>query len=253
MFLYYGVLGVGVGVLSAFLGIGGGVVLVPALLLFGLDPRNAIAVSSGAIFITSSSATLQNWRKGNVKPDSLLYIAFPSVVAAPVGAWFSSLCSSLVLLSAFSLFLLFVFISLDFRSRLKERDVVGADDEPKRAGQLITGLIAGFCAGFFGIGGGVILVPLQILLAQTPFKSAIRNSLAVIVVTSGASALGHAVVGNLLVFVSVAIGAGGIIGGLLGITLLDKAPERHARVGFKVLISVSFLISVSKAFLAARG
>lgn len=55
------------GILSGFLGIGGGTVLVPLLVLVGYEPVQAVATSLLAIAITATSGTVQNWRMGNIK------------------------------------------------------------------------------------------------------------------------------------------------------------------------------------------
>jgi uncharacterized protein len=108
-----------------------------------------------------------------------------------------------------------------------------------------TGGSGGLLAGLFGIGGGLIVVPLQILWLSTPIKIAARASLAVIMLSSAAAVVGHAILdGNILWTTGILLGVGGIIGAPIGTILLRRiSPTAATRILQFVLLGVSIALA----------
>jgi uncharacterized membrane protein YfcA len=113
--------------------------------------------------------------------------------------------------------------------------------------RIFTGGIAGLLAGLFGVGGGVILVPLQLLLLNEPLKTAIRTSLGVIIITSISSCLGHALSGNLLFIEGLLVGMGGLVGAHTSSGFLPKLSEQFISIAFRTMLASLFVYT---AFLA---
>ncbi|MEO0969650.1 MAG: sulfite exporter TauE/SafE family protein [Cyanobacteria bacterium J06639_18] len=102
--------------------------------------------------------------------------------------------------------------------------------------RLITGGLAGTLAGLFGIGGGVIMVPLQMLLLEETIKIAIQNSLGVIVITAISASIGHGMSGNILFFQGLVLGFGGLLGAQISTRFLPKFPDKAISIYFRVLL-----------------
>lgn len=215
------------GVLSGLLGIGGGTVLVPILLLAGLEPVQAVATSSLAIVVTASSGTVQNWRMGAVRGDRILALGLPAVFSTQLGVRLASGVSPRGLLIAFGLLMLLNLYLLSLRKRLvrQQEQQLAQDPKPKLTWQIVTGLMAGVIAGLLGVGGGAIMVPLQMLLLGEPIKRAIQTSLAVVVMTAIASTAGHAANGNVQWMPGLILGFGGLLTAQLSTRMLPKLPE----------------------------
>ena len=106
---------------------------------------------------------------------------------------------------------------------------------------LFTGGVGGLLAGLFGIGGGVIMVPLQILLLRETMQISIQNSLGVIFITSISSSIGHALNDNVLWLTGLILGCGGVLGVQMGTRLLSKLSNTMVTFGFHF---VSIIISI---------
>ncbi len=227
------------GLLAGILGIGGGTVLVPIIKSLGYTPVQAVATSSLAIIMTSASGSFQNWRAGNLNFKRVILLGLPSLLTAQIGVWIASAIAPSILLAAFACFLIANIFLSNFRKR-----VVAKGDNQKQSihnpllARLLTGGVAGLLAGVFGIGGGVILVPLQMLLLGEKIKSAIQTSLGVIVITSISACIGHASRGNILWLPGIILGTGGLIGAQISTRFLPRLPDRIVATSFNILLGL---------------
>jgi uncharacterized membrane protein YfcA len=235
------------GVLAGFLGIGGGTVLVPLLVAVGYTPVQAVATSTLAISITAVSGSLQNWRMGYFNFRRVIFLGLPALVTAQIGAYLAGRVAPDLLLFAFGLMLL----SNVYLVGLRKRVVTRAREEKTRArgenarplfnlvfSRIATGGIAGLLAGLFGVGGGVIMVPLQIFLLGETIKVAIQTSLGVIVITAISACAGHALGGNVLFLEGVLLGAGGLLGVQFGTRYLPKLSDKVVGFTFRVMLVI---------------
>lgn len=229
------------GILAGLLGIGGGTVLVPILVALGYAPVQAVATSSLAIVITSISGSIQNWRMGVLDFRRILYLGLPALITAQLGVFLADRLLEWVLLTAFGLLLLLNVYLVELRKRIVAQAAAGeaqAQTWNPAIASIFTGGTAGLLAGLFGVGGGVIMVPLQILLMGEPIKRAIQTSLGVIVLTAIAATAGHAFNGNVLWLPGLILGLGGLVGAQLSTRLLPKLPDSTVSLLFRSLLLV---------------
>ena len=97
---------------------------------------------------------------------------------------------------------------------------------------IAIGLVAGFLSGMFGVGGGIIIVPLLIALAAYPPKTAMATSLAAILFTATAAAAAHANEGNVQWADAVLLGVPAVFGALIGAAWHQRRPPAD-RPGFR--------------------
>jgi uncharacterized membrane protein YfcA len=253
------------GILAGFLGIGGGTVLVPILVSLGHSPVEAVATSSLSIVITAISGTVQNWRMGYLNFSQVIGIGLPAIVTAQIGAELADRFSPYALLIAFGCLLLLNIYLVQFRQRVTRKkaaiEASNNSDSDKLLSnpdshqvtsksatylflsRVITGSSAGLLAGLFGVGGGVIMVPLQILLLNTKIKTAIQTSLGVIVITAISATTGHAFRGNVLWVPGLILGMGGLLGAQISTRFLPKLSDRVVSLAFNTLLLIlSFYI-----------
>ncbi|WP_206071056.1 sulfite exporter TauE/SafE family protein [Nodosilinea sp. P-1105] len=242
MEIYDGVLlalgGIFSGVLAGFLGIGGGVVLVPMLVAFGYVPVQAVATSSLAILVTSTAGSVQNWRMGFLSWRRVLLLGLPAVITAQVGAFLAGKFLPYILLAAFGLLLLVNIYLVELRKQLVNRGANPTKLLTPLMARLVTGGLAGFLAGLFGVGGGVIMVPLQILLLGEPIKVAIQTSLGVIVITAISACIGHGAAGNILIAPGLILGFGGLVGVQFSTRFLPKLPDQVVSTLFRSMLGL---------------
>jgi len=248
------------GVLAGFLGIGGGTVLVPLLLTLGCEPVQAIATSALSIVITASSGSIQNWRMGYLNFKQVLGIGLPALLTAQLGAFLADKFPENWLLVAFGLLLLSNIYLVEVRKRITARKKIEEEarenlEEPPQdlqnredarstvnknrdiISRIATGSAAGLLAGLFGVGGGVIMVPLQILLLDETIKKAIQTSLGVIVITAISATGGHAIRGNVLWEYGLILGFGGLLGAQFSTRFLPKLSDKVVSLAFRGLLA----------------
>ncbi|MGL5032213.1 MAG: sulfite exporter TauE/SafE family protein [Microcystaceae cyanobacterium] len=244
------------GLLAGLLGIGGGTVLVPLLVSLHYSPLQAVATSGMAIALTSISGTVQNWRMGVLDFKRILYLGLPSLITAQVGVYFASRIEPKLLLSAFGCLLILNIFLGQLRKKLERKTShIPPTSQTSPTSHnfslilicLSTGGVAGLMAGLFGVGGGVILVPLQVLFLKEPIKVAIQTSLGVIVITAIAAVVGHSLEGNVLYGVGITVGLGGLIGAQISTRYLPKLPEKTVTFAFNMLLTLLSIYSFWQA------
>lgn len=252
MEMYLIVGGLVAGTLAGLLGIGGGVIMVPLLVSLGFEPVVAVGTSTVAIIITAVAGTVQNARMGYWQLDKILSLGIPAAVTAPLGSYLAAQLPGKWLLIAFATMLLANIYLMQLRSNLKEQPESNLNipnyqenvqqKQPPLFRQLgaviLIGTIAGLMAGLFGIGGGVIMVSLQVLLLGDKIKTAIQTSLGVIIITAVSATLGHAAQGNVAFKPGLILGLGGIVATQFSTRLLPRLPNQIVILLFNVFMLV---------------
>ena len=247
-FMLFVGLGLLAGTLGGLLGIGGSVIMIPALLFFIPDMTihlaQAVAMSVNPAVAFSSAA--KHHRNKNVSWHVALRVMPLSLFFISVAAWFSNSIDGAMLEFGFALFLVWVLwdqISCLTRGATKKNSIDGHANNTKLA---LTGGITGTVSGLLGIGGGLIQVPLLNRLCNLPIKQAIGTSSAIMFVTaivgatvkdvslqnadnSGVEALIHAI----------QIVPGALVGGWLGAKLTNILPSKTIRMVFAMLVMIA--------------
>jgi uncharacterized membrane protein YfcA len=237
------------GLLAGLLGIGGGTMLVPLLVALHYSPLHAVATSSLSVLITSLSGSLQNWRMGYFDRNRVLGLGLPALVTSQLGVYLAGRFSAALLLYGFGLLLMVNLFLIRLRQGLEKQanspspptsasPPVSASPQFLTLARIGTGGIAGLLAGLFGVGGGVIMVPLQMLLLGELIKVAIQTSLGVIIITAIAAVLGHTVQGNVLYYPGFLLGIGGLIGAQISTRYLPKLPNQLIAFSFNGLLII---------------
>jgi uncharacterized membrane protein YfcA len=248
------ILGMFTGVLSGLLGIGGGLLMVPALTVFGVPLVQATATSLVGVFLSSVSGSLRNFKAGELNWRVSLLLAAFGIVTAQVGAWLGDRLPDGVLSLAFAGLLLITIYLMRLRQRLKQaqREFIETDRElpqttdssvlsglsmPLQLGPIAgIGSLAGLLSGLFGVGGGVVMVPLQMLFLGETIKTAVRTSLGAIVAIAISGLTQHTWNGNVLWIPGLCLGLGGMLGAQAGTRLLPRLSDRTVNVLFRLFL-----------------
>ena len=234
-----------VGLSLGLLGGGGSILTVPIFVyVLGYDAKTAIAVSLPIIGITSLAGVVNHWRAGNVNIRVALMFGAVAMVGAFVGARLAQYVSGPVQLTLLSIVMLAAAIAMFRGGASSEREVASAHTEPALSLGWLLGVAlgVGVLTGVVGIGGGFLVVPALVLLAQLPMKQAVGTSLFVIAMNSAAGFAGY--VGRVVLpwqyaslFALVAVG-----GILVGSSLVRHVPATALKRGFAVFLLVIALI-----------
>lgn len=224
-------IGVGAGAFGTMLGLGGGIILVPALtLLMGVPIKQAVAASLVAVAATSCAgvqaylrAQLVDWRLG-------VRLLIPTLSGAVVGGLVVGYVPSDVIRWLFIAMIVYVLGQMVWASRRPappdaERSTPGIV-WGMRQRALAVGLSAlgGLVSALLGVGGGVIQVPLMHTVLKAPLRRAIGTSTFLIGATASASALLYLVQGELQPEVVVPATLGTMIGAQIGARLARRLP-----------------------------
>ncbi|HNL00703.1 MAG TPA: sulfite exporter TauE/SafE family protein [Leptospiraceae bacterium] len=226
--------GIASGIVAGILGVGGGTILVPAMVFLGIEAHSAIGTSTLAMIFTSLSGTIRNDAKGGLQVAAVIQIGIASLLGAQGGAFLTTLLKTRTLEILFAILLIFITISGLRKTNIEKRS-------PTKwlvAGRALTGLTGGFLSGLFGIGGGIVMVPLQILLLGEDLITAVKTSLGVIVITALGATIAHAMHGQVLVLEGITLGAGGVIGAQIGTRMLPALPQNIVKIIFAILATI---------------
>jgi uncharacterized membrane protein YfcA len=259
------------GFVGAIFGIGGGVLLVPALTLaLGIPVRAAIGVSLVSVVATSAGASAAFVRDGwtNLRVAMALEVATAS--GALIGAALAGIVSPRVLEGLFALALLLS--AFDTVRRPAERGPQRESDRlarrlrlggsyPDNAGPVAYGVrrvplgalamcFAGVASGMLGIGAGILKVTAMDSIMGLPFKVSSATSNFMIGVTAGAGALVYLARGDISTTLAAPVALGVAAGALAGSRILVRASVRPLRVAFVALL---LLIAALMVWRALRG
>jgi hypothetical protein len=232
------------GLFGSLVGLGGGIVLVPALaLILGVPITAAIPASQVAVVATAMGGTASFLRAGHTDFVLAIRAASITVLGAIVGARLGVLFSARTLELCFAA-LIFVIASQMVRRR-KEK---AASDRPARAraGALFAG--AGLLAGMLGVGGGVLNVPAIHLALKRPMLTAVATSSMIIAFTGAAAAAVYARVGHLDWLLAVSCTTGALAGGRVGGLLAPRFKASALRGTFVIVILYVGVELVVRAF-----
>jgi uncharacterized protein len=226
------------GVLSGMFGVGGGIVMTPAIdAAVPVTPIQAIATPLPVIFPTSITGAYTYARAGEVDRRAALWMSATGLVGAVIGAFATERIDPTLLLLVTAALLGWQSIGIIRGPR--RRDANGEAAAVRSPGAFATiGAFAGIVSGLLGIGGGLVMVPLLSGWCRMPLKRALGTSLLTIPALVIPGTIVHAAFGNidwpLVLFLTI----GAVPGARIGATIALGTGERTLRriVGFGMLV-----------------
>ncbi len=247
--------GVAAGVFAGLFGIGGGIIIVPALLLFaGFPLVKATGTSLAAILLpVGILGVIAYYRAKVIDLRASVFLAVGLLISVMAGAWLANTLSPDLMRKFFAVFCLYVswnFVDPVRRFKKWRRLPVVDKPEPEKNPHpspwplIGIGLLAGVLAGMFGIGGGNVIVPLLTLALHYPPKRAIATSLGAILFPFGIpGVLYYHRAGNLDLAAAAWIAGGLFIGTVFGALITIRLPGRTVKLLYGL-----FLIFVAVRF-----
>ena len=258
IFFYGGlaVTGFGAGLLGALLGLGGGVFVVPALVLaFGLPTLTAVGTSNVAVVATSTAGASSYVRSRLTNLRLALVLLVSTTLAALISSLVASLLPAQVLSVLFAIILVYTAFSMLRGKRPAPPAFDPADKSggtsarldldaayydlasdrvemyrPRRvrAGASISAL-AGVIAGLLGVGGGIVQMPVMNLLMSVPMKAATGTSNFMVGITATSAAFVRYANGDIDPRIAVPVALFVFLGARVGAWLVPRTPNATLR------------------------
>ena len=231
--------GVLIGFSLGALGAGGSILTVPILVYaMGVPVQGATGTSLAIVGLNSAAGALDHLRRGRSLPRTGLAFGVSGVLGAFAGVWLNHQLRGELILVLFSLMMLGAAFSM-LRRRASSSDISSFAeryDLTRWARLVAVGLGVGFLTGFFGVGGGFLIVPALVLALGLPMHLAVGTSLLAIALNSLWGLLGNLRFGTLDWTLTLLFAAGGLVGVVAGGKLAGRLPEKTLRQAFALLI-----------------
>jgi uncharacterized membrane protein YfcA len=228
--------GVAAGGLGALLGVGGGVILVPGLILVaGLPFHSAVAASLVCVVATSVSGSVVYLRRGRVELDAAVRLQLFTVLGAVAAGLAATAIPAGPLYVAFALLLVVTAVRMwprGAREPAREHPVDGG----RGAAAAGASVGAGAMAGLLGVGGGILNVPILHLLLGRPFDRAAATSVYMIGVTAAAAATVYLMRGDVEPGVAGVTLLGTLAGAGIAAAWGGRLDRRLLKMGFALLL-----------------
>jgi hypothetical protein len=239
-----------VGFSLGLIGGGGSILAVPLMFyLVGVpDAHVAIGTSAIAVGATAAANLVQHARRGTVKWHCAAVFAAAGVTGAFAGSSLSKMVDGQRLLVMFAL-LMFV-VGTTMLRRRKTAGLEGVElDRRNLPKLLLLGLLAGLLSGFFGIGGGFLIVPGLMLATGMPILNAIGSSLVAVTAFGLTTAANYAWSGLVDWKLAGIFLAGGVVGGLAGAALAKRLADKRGALN----VAFALVIFCVAAYMLVRG
>ncbi len=226
----YSAIGLVAGVFAGFFGVGGGIIVIPLLLLFfPVDQRQASITSLVAIIPTSLVAAAAFLLSGSVPFDQTVFgliIAMGSMITAPLGSWALRTWNTVIVR--------WIFIAVLFSAAIQVLLVLPDREShlewsiPTIAGLFVVGVFMGFVAGLLGVGGGILAIPLLVLGFGVSDLTAKALSLIAMAPAAITGTIGSARAGAVNWRAGISLGIPMAVASIIGVWLATITPAEWA-------------------------
>ncbi len=234
MIIVLAFIGIFIGFISGFFGIGGGMILVPILMYFGFDIKEAIGISVLQMVFSSIYGSYLNFIKGSLAVTKKIFFG--------IGGFVGGLGSGYVVQTLSSQTLTFVLLFVVVLAIYKFFVSPEVSDQKQIDNKLLNftiGLFIGLLAMSVGIGGAVLLTPILVGILHFDLKKAVSASLFFVVFSSISGLISMSYYGLVDYYYGVIIGIASLIGVYFGVEVAHKTdPKRHK----KLILVLNFVV-----------
>lgn len=235
--------GIFIGTMSGFFGIGGGMILVPILLVLGFDIKDAIGISIVQMVFSSVFGSYLNHKKGSLIIGEGIFVGLGGFLGGFIGGYVTNYVPDSILQGLFFGLLLFALFRLFFSKNHE-------DDAQTKS--LNKGLLFGIGTGIgifsitLGIGGSIILTPLLVGLLHYPLKKAVSAGLFFVVFSSIAGMISRLSSGTIDFNNGLIVAVASLVGVAIGIWLKDYVNSKNHKMALLALYVFALGMLVKK-------
>lgn len=229
---------------------GGGSILAVPLLIYGLHLsfHQAVTISLIVVSLTALVGFIPKLKTGEIELSAGIILAITGMIFAPIGSYISQSIPSHILLLSFACLMLFIGIWTLIKTKVlptKANKNASCHYLPNgklsltlkcKSVLLISGIVTGLLTGFFGVGGGFLIVPALILAAKMPIKKAITTSLLIIFLVSISGFISHIRETSINWQITILFILGSSIGMLIALRLKHKINDQILQRLFSLIV-----------------
>jgi uncharacterized membrane protein YfcA len=248
--------GVLIGLALGSLGAGGSILSVPILVYaMGAPVQTATGTSLAIVGLNAFVGALIHWRRRRSLPRIGLAFGASGLAGALGGAWLNHQVRAEVILILFAGLMVVVAVGLLRRYPAVAMGPVSIERYTlaRWARIAAVGLGVGVLTGFFGVGGGFLIVPALVLIIGLPMSHAIGTSLIAIALNALWGLLAHLSFGALDLPLTAIFVVGGMLGLILGGRLAGRMREHHLRLSFAVVVLATAAYTFARSATALIG
>ncbi len=237
--------GIFIGILAGFFGIGGGIILIPILMLLGIDIKTAIGISIIQMVFSSLYGSYLNYKKGSLILGEGVWVGIGGFIGGAIGAYTSNLVPERVLQLLFLGVVLFALYNI-FTAKASK------GEEVKTLSYIvlfIVGLIIGIFAISLGVGGSILLTPILAGFLHYPIKKAVSAGLFFVAFSSVAGLITKLSTGTIDLEKGIYVAVASLLGVYIGIWLKEHVHDRHHKLYLLIMYLVATLILIKKMFI----
>lgn len=234
-------LGITVGTLSGFFGIGGGTVTIPLLMTLGFGIKEAIALSVMQMLFGSLMAALMHYKKKTYDISNIKYFGFGGFIGAIFGAVLVKVLDASVLEWFFLAIVAFTLGRFVMSSPVPMRSEV-----INRPLYVVIGSFIGLFSGMLGVGGSILMTPILVTFMGFELKKASAIGLFFVIFTSTSAFVTLGFLGMLNWQEGLLMAFSSLIGIWIGIYLLERIHIKHYKQVLIAFYSVIFALSAYK-------
>ncbi|AVQ34459.1 sulfite exporter TauE/SafE family protein [Staphylococcus muscae] len=258
-------------VIGSIVGIGGGIIIVPTLIYFGvtldvlhgITPQTAIGTSSIILIVTGLTSSLGYLKQKQVDVKNGMIFLIGIIPGALIGAYLSQFLTLHSFNRYFGIFLIFVSILLMIRHKIppiqafqQERymkSFTDAHGETYRYGvvpsvAVVLSFLIGLTSGLFGIGGGALMTPLMLLVFRFPPHVAVGTSMMMIFFSSITGSVGHIILGHVVWGYSLILIVASWIGAKLGVRINRSVKSDTVVLILRMVMLVLGIYLITRSF-----
>lgn len=216
LFIILVIVGFGSGIIGSLIGVGGGIVMTPVLTYIGFSPAVIASSSLIAVFATSLSSTLTYLRKKYINYRLGLQLALPAIPGSIIGGFFSNFVSLDYFKIYFAILLTSVGLYIFFKNQIINK-TLNRTPKPLFYLILIFGTFgAGVISSFFGIGGGIIFVPILVIIYKLKMINASPTAQFTLLISTITGLLTHIILEHPDYSYGITLALGAFFGAQLG-------------------------------------
>jgi len=234
-----------VGTLSGFFGIGGGMILIPLLMLTGIDIKTAIGISVIQMVFSSFYGSYLNYKKGSLVLGEGVWVGVGGFIGGFMGAIVSHILPEMILQYLFFGLLIFALYRL-YGAKPKD------DGSVKTLNPIVlfgVGAIIGIFAISLGVGGSIMLTPILAGILHYPIKKAISAGLFFVAFSSFSGLISHIQIGDIDLNKGLFVAIASLLGVYVGVWLKDHVSSHNHKRYLMIMYIVALLILVKKMLL----
>jgi hypothetical protein len=237
---------------------GGGSILAIPILVYGLGipMSQAVVISLLMVAIISLFGATKQSFSGDVDWRAAILFSIAGMIISPIIIYVTQDVNETLRIILFSVLMLFIAYKMAFSGEKIQAPINTLSvHKPSIIKVVMGGSAAGALSGFFGVGGGFIIVPLLTMIFTMPYRKAISTSLAAIFLISTTAVAGAYLKGIFLdwnLFTLFVVG--GLAGMLAGTALVNFIPERTAKIIFaSITATLAVYMLIDRLFLHQGG